>query len=80
MSLVRFDAKGEAVFIYEDGHPCLDLGIGQTKRASHVEPTDDGMWQADMGPMGGPVLEKTVERAEALLAEVMWLQKYMLDQ
>ena len=78
MSLVRFDAKGEAVFIYEDGHPCLELGRGETKRASHVEPTEDGMWQADMGPVGGSLLEKSNNRANALSKEREWLESYLI--
>lgn len=75
MSLVRFNANGEAVFIYEDDHPCLELGRGITKRASHVEPTEDGMWLADMKPMNGPVLSPTSSRSGSLVLETQWIEK-----
>ena len=32
------------------------LGQVTIRRASHVEPTDQGQWQADLSPVGGPVL------------------------
>ena len=80
MSLVRFNANGEAVFIYEDGHPCLKLGRAETKRASHVEPTEDGMWQADMGPVGGPRLSKSISRSTSLKLENEWMTENLLMQ
>ena len=78
MSLARFTAAGEAVFIYEDRHPLLELGRGETKRASHVEPTEDGLWQADMGPVGGPKLNMTNGRDESLIMEISWIHANMI--
>lgn len=49
----------------------------QIKRASHVEPIEvDGVvrWQADMGPVGGPILKPFATRQEALDAEKVWLE------
>ena len=79
MSLVRFNANGEAVFIYEDGHPLLGLGRSVIKRASHVEPDEDGMWVADMAPMGGGLLSSQAIRARALRLEIIWLESHILD-
>lgn len=79
MSLVRFNPDGSLLFIYEDEHPCLDLGRALTQRASHVEPTEDGMWQADMGPIGGPKLNKTVAREASLLSEMIWIRTKVLS-
>ena len=53
------------------------------KRASHVEPiTVDGVvkWQADMGPVGGPILSPFNTRQEALDAEKEWLKANILDK
>ncbi len=44
------------------------------RRASHVEPDDDGRWMADMAPVGGPVLGPYVRRSDALEAETAWLR------
>jgi len=40
--------------------------------ASHVEPDAEGLWWADMGPSGGPVLGPFGKRGEALAAERWW--------
>ncbi len=55
---------------------CLDLSrIGQVsiRRGSHVEPDENGSWQADMSPVGGPMLGPFPTRSMALLAERQWL-------
>ena len=72
-----FIKDGVVSFIYGDKmKPFLELGKAEVKRASHVEPiqTTDGVkWQADMSPVGGPLLEPCDTREEALGAEVVWL-------
>lgn len=75
MSPIRFNPDGSCVFIYEDEHPLLTLGRPSTRRASHVEPTEDCRWQADMGPVGGPVLDEAETKKEALHLEVRWLER-----
>jgi hypothetical protein len=65
---------GTVEFLYEDGlRPLLDLGQATITRASHVEPTPDGRWIADLSPRGGPVLGPFTFRQEALEAERAWL-------
>jgi hypothetical protein len=73
-------ADGSVRFIHDDGLMPLARALGDVtlRRASHVEPTEDGRWTADMGPSGGPVLlaadgEPFQTRAEALAAERVWL-------
>jgi len=51
------------------------LGRLEITRASHVEPTQDGLWQADLGLVGGPVLGPYPKRSEALTAEREWLER-----
>lgn len=54
------------------------LGSLEIRRASHVEPTSDGRWTADMSPSGGGELGPFDTRAEALDAEVAWLRANVL--
>jgi hypothetical protein len=78
--LITVDDAGCLQFIYHDELDCLsELGPAQTKRASHVEPTDDGQWTADMSPVGGPTLGPFPLRQVALDAEVAWLQINLLN-
>ena len=67
--------RSVAVLIYEDGHPLLALGRPEITRASHVEPNEDGLWVADMGPVGGPRLEKQATSALAIDQEIDWLKQ-----
>ena len=53
-----------------------DVGQLHIRRASHVEPTADGHWTADLSPMNGPVLGPFVTRAQAILAERDWLTRH----
>ena len=48
------------------------------QRGSHVEPTADGQWTADLSPVNGPVLGPFTSRADALAAEQIWLLEHWL--
>jgi len=76
MNEIKIIVKGDEIrFIYKDGLlPLADQGKKTIRRASHVEPCDEG-WQADMGPVDGPILGPFKTRSEALGAEVTWLLK-----
>jgi hypothetical protein len=76
--LVRFAPNGEAVFIYEDSHPCSDLGKESIQRASYVEPNHAGLWIPDLSPLGGPRLEGHENREQALECEVKWLEENII--
>jgi hypothetical protein len=54
------------------------LGRPDIRRGSHVEPTNDGRWTADLAPVGGPVLGPFEQRCSALDAEVAWLSEHWL--
>lgn len=74
---VRPDGRVE--FLYEDAlRSLLELGPMTITRASHVEPTPDGRWTADLSPCGGPLLGPFALRQEALDAERVWLEAHML--
>ncbi len=73
---IRIDPSGSISFIYNDSlADLLNQGKALIKRASHVEPTDDGQWDADMSPVNGPRLGPFRLRATALAAEVAWLKR-----
>ena len=54
------------------------LGKLSIARGSHVEPTRDCRWTADLSPVDGPVLGPFGQRSEALLAERQWLEENWL--
>lgn len=78
--VITLDGDDNLQFIYDDELQFLnDLGTTVTKRASHVEPTDDGQWTADMAPSGGGVLGPFATRGEALQAETDWIRANVLQ-
>jgi hypothetical protein len=66
-------STGRGQCIYTEDLPLHELGSLTIRRASHVEPTIDGNWQADLSPVNGPVLGPFELRSEAIKAE--WLNK-----
>lgn len=78
--IVTIGADATARMIYSDA--CvgiLEQGASHVRRASHVEPSDDGSgWTADLSPVGGPTLGPYKLRQAALDAEVAWLQAHVL--
>jgi hypothetical protein len=66
--------------LYDDTlQPLLTrLGTPNISRASHVEPTADGQWEADMRPVApGVLLGPFRLRTEALTAERDWLLQHL---
>ncbi len=70
---------GRIRFIHSDDLTAAlrDFGRVEIKRASHVEPNADAMWEADLNPSGGPILGPFSSRADALAAERNWLLTHM---
>jgi len=75
--ILRIDPDGTITSIYSEEIDLTEIGRVEISRASHVEPTADGNWTADMGPVGGPVLGPFAKRSEALAAEVEWLERWL---
>ena len=65
--------------IYDEAIKLHSLGSLNIQRASHVEPSPDGTWSADLSPVGGPQLENFSDRSVALAAELDWLEKNWLS-
>ncbi|MBE7462977.1 MAG: hypothetical protein HS116_05715 [Planctomycetes bacterium] len=79
-ALIAVRPDGQVAFLYDDELGALLLeGGGRVQRASHVEPTPDGRWQADLAPIGGPKLPVTDDRRSALNAEKNWIEGCFLD-
>ena len=75
---IEIKIKGNQIrFIYNDDLNFSEQGKILTKRASHVEPYQNG-WGADMSPINpnAPVLGPFKTRREALKAEHDWLIKH----
>lgn len=64
---------GTCQSVYDETIDLRLLGPAEIRRASHVEPTPDGQWTADMRPLAGPILGPFSTRSQALAAEVAWL-------
>lgn len=77
MDLV-IDALGQVRCLYGEEIPLARLGAMGIRRASHVEPDDQGRWWADLAPAGGPVLGPFDRRSAALAAEENWLWEHRL--
>ncbi len=73
------DTTGQASCIYDETINLAELGQLSIRRASHVEPDDQGRWIADLGPVDGPLLGPFAHRSAALEAEVAWLQRHWLE-
>lgn len=79
MLTLSISPTGEVRFIYsDDARALLDEGMSRIERASHVEPCGT-TWTADMAPVGGPILGPFATRADALAAEVVWLNERLGD-
>jgi hypothetical protein len=74
------DTAGVIRLVYAEDFDLRVLGRPAITRASHVEPTPDGRWTADLSPVSGPVLGPFERRGEALAAEAAWLDAYWLTQ
>ena len=79
MELV-INSSGDIRCVYGEEVNLSELGRLSIQRGSHVEPTADGQWTADMSPVQGPQLGPFECRTQALEAEVAWLNQYWLPQ
>ena len=65
---------GSAQSIYQESISLRPLGALSIRRASHVEPIEDGRWITDLSISGGPVLGPFETKSQALEIEVEWLR------
>lgn len=72
--IMSFNEDGTMQTIYNEEMDIAEFGVPHITRASHVEPTEDGKWIADMSPIGGPILGPFDKRSIALEEEVKWIE------
>ena len=65
--------------LYDEALDLASFGTLRISRGSHVEPTSDGQWTADLSPVDGPVLGPYPNRTAALAAEREWLEAHWLN-
>ncbi len=70
--------NGSIRCVYDEQLDLASLGQLSIQRGSHVEPTTDGQWTADLSPVKGPELGPFATRTEALAAERQWLETHWL--
>jgi hypothetical protein len=78
MQLV-IDSRGSVRCVYAEAIDLSRLGQVSIRRASHVEPDQEGHWWSDLSPVGGPVLGPFDGRGTALAAEQHWLETNWLS-
>ena len=75
---LKISRRGTIRCLYDELLDLSALGSRSIQRASHVEPTSDGRWIADLGLSAGPVLGPFEKRSTALKAEIDWLLSHRL--
>ena len=75
---LRVSGGGWIKAVHHDALAWQRLGSVLIQLGSHVEPTANGEWTADLSPVGGPVLGPFAKRGAALAAEVRWLEQHWL--
>ena len=75
---LHISTSGGIRCVYSEDVNLHQLGRLSIQRGSHVEPTADGQWTADLSPVNGPVLGPFTSRADALAAEQTWLLDHWL--
>ncbi len=74
---ILFHADGTAITVYTEAIDLSELGQLSIHRASHVEPDENGTWEADLSPVGGPLLGPYATRSLALSEEQAWLDAHL---
>jgi hypothetical protein len=74
------NADGSVKTIYSEAIDLFALGQPDIRRGSHVEPNDEGTWEVDLSPVGGPTLGPFLVRSQAIQAEVAWLEQHWLSR
>jgi hypothetical protein len=74
------DFQGTVRCVYAETIDLTLLGSLSIRRASHVEPDEQGRWWSDLSPIGGPLLGPFTTRSLALTAEHAWLESHWLNR
>jgi hypothetical protein len=75
---LMIEMGGTVHCVYAEAIDLSALGTPSIRRASHVEPDEQGQWWADLSPVDGPRLGPFPSRSLALHAERAWLDEHWL--
>ena len=75
---IRVYPEGIIRALHDDRLNLADIGRFRLARASWVEPDSQGRWWVDLDNSRGPILGPFSTRAQALKAEVDWLERHRL--
>jgi hypothetical protein len=75
---LRVDPDGRLRCVYAEDIDLACLGTLTIRRASSVEPDEQGRWWVDLTPVAGPRLGPFRLRTQALEAEQQWLSEHWL--
>ena len=78
--LLVIDRRGTVRSLYGERINLTALGPLSIRRASHIEPDDQGRWWADLRVVGGPKLGPFALRSAALTAECQWLEQALMQR
>ena len=78
--LLNVDSGGRVRCVYDESIDLAALGTLNISRASRVEPDGEGHWWADLNPVDGPKLGPFDLRSEALTAERVWLEDWLVGK
>jgi hypothetical protein len=73
------EPNGNIRCVYAELIDLASLGVLTIRRASHVEPDEEGRWWADVSSVQGPLLGPFAQRSLALVAEQIWLEQNWLE-
>lgn len=76
--ILHIDRTGAIRTIYGEDIDLTLLGAPSVRRASSVEPDNEGKWWADLSPVDGPAQGPFHHRSQALEAERQWLIEHWL--
>ena len=79
MTLV-IDPQGRVQCLYTEALDLAALGSVSIRRASQVEPDEQGRWWADLAPVNGPRIGPFDRRSQSLDAEQAWLEANVLPR
>lgn len=70
--------EGHIKHIYNEAIDLSSIGDMQIKRASVVDPENNGMWSVDLSLSGGKKIEGFVKRSDALKYEIDYIEQNIL--
>jgi hypothetical protein len=76
---LRVEPGGVVRCQYSEAIDLSSIGLPTIRRASNVEPDEQGRWWADLALVEGPRLGPFILRSQALDAEQSWMEDRWLS-